>query len=247
MLAQLGLWVGAIDDISALRELADKYDLWLHVDGAFGSLIALSPESKKLAEGQQHADSIGFDLHKWAYMPYEAASVLVRNRKDQNDVFTHSPSYLKSADKGVSIDTTFFADKGLQLSRGFRALKVWMSLKEQGVNKIGRIIEQNIDQAKYLESLVRRSDELELLAPVSLNIVCLRYIAEGLTGEELDQLNQRILIELQESGLAVPSQTLLQGRFAIRVCITNHRTTLDDMKVFADGVVAIGRRFLKEK
>ncbi len=236
---------GAVDDLIGLRALADEHDLWLHVDGAFGSLVALSP-SKALVAGQELADSLAFDLHKWGYVQYEAGVVLTRDEGAQLAAFrpagnAGSPAYLVSASAGASSDTTYFADRGLQLSRGFRALKVWMSFKEQGLDRIGQAIEDNIEQARHLGRLVAVNPELQLLAPVAMNIVCFRYRRDGLSEKALDALNRQILIELQVRGIAVPSQTVLSGLLAIRVCITNHRTVMADMDAVAEAVVALGR------
>lgn len=228
---------GASDDIPALRKLADEFGLWLHIDGAFGSLVALSDDYKHIAKGQELADSIGFDLHKWGFMSYEIACVLVRDQKTQKDTFGQSAAYLNSSDRSLTKDVTFFADRGLQLSRGFRALKAWMCFKEQGIGKIGNIISQNIEQARYLETLVSNNTVLELLAPVPLNIVCFRF-NDGVSDDtKLNAINEEVLLRIQETGLAVPSQTILHGKFAIRVCITNHRTRFEDMDILVQGVL----------
>ena len=233
---------GAVDDLHAIRALADEFNLWFHVDGAFGSMAAWSA-SRDLVDGQDQADSIAFDLHKWGYMPYEVGVVLTRDANAQLVAFQSaagSAAYLQSSQRGISADTTYFADRGLQLSRGFRALKVWMSMKEQGVDRIGAAIQTNIDQAHYLARQVKANEALELLAPVSMNIVCFRYVGGGLADENLNALNQAILTELQVRGIAVPSQTVLAGRFAIRVCITNHRSELSDFDALVDAVLSIG-------
>lgn len=232
----------AVDDLYAVRKLADEFGLWFHVDGAFGSMAAWS-DSRALVAGQELADSIGFDLHKWGYMPYEVGVVLTRDPNAQLAAFQSQPgsaAYLLSSQEGISADTTYFADRGLQLSRGFRALKVWMSMKEQGVDRIGAAIQANIDQAHYLAARIEATDELELLTPVSMNVVCFRYVTDSLTPEQLDTLNQAVLIQLQIRGIAVPSQTILDGRFAIRVCITNHRSELSDFDALVDAVLALG-------
>lgn len=232
----------AVDDLHAIRKLADEFDLWFHIDGAFGSMAAWS-DSRALVAGQELADSIGFDLHKWGYMPYEVGVVLTRDAGAQLAAFQSQPgsaAYLLSSQEGISADTTYFADRGLQLSRGFRALKVWMSMKEQGVDRIGAAIQANIDQAHYLAARIEANDLLELLTPVSMNVVCFRYAADGMTPDQLNALNQAILIQLQMRGIAVPSQTILDGRFAIRVCITNHRSELSDFDALVDAVLALG-------
>ena len=233
---------GATDDLRALRALADEFGLWLHIDGAFGALAAWTP-SRDLVAGQESADSIAFDLHKWGYMPYEAGVALTREPGAQLAAYKPAAAgaYLASPGGGIAADTTYFADRGLQLSRGFRALKVWMSMKEQGVNRIAACIQANIDQARRLAALVDAHPDLERLAPAPLNIVCLRYAPAGVAAEALNALNERILVALQTRGIAVPSQTVLQGRFAIRVCITNHRTRDEDLDILVDAVTAIGR------
>ena len=238
----------AVDDLQAIRALSDEFGLWFHVDGAFGSMAAWSA-SRALVAGQELADSIGFDLHKWGYMPYEVGVVLTRDADAQLAAFQSqagSAAYLQSSIKGISVDTTYFADRGLQLSRAFRALKVWMSMKEQGVDGIGAAIQANIEQARYLAQQVEATAALDLLAPVSMNIVCFRYAPDGMDAERLNSLNQAILTALQVRGVAIPSQTILDGRFAIRVCITNHRSELSDFDALIDAVVAIGGELASE-
>ncbi len=239
---------GATDDLPALRALADETGLWFHVDGAFGALAAWSAR-RELVAGQESADSLAFDLHKWGYMPFEVGVVLTRDATAQLAAFqapeaAGAPAYLRSVRQGIGREATYFADRGLQLSRGFRALKVWMSLKEQGAARIGAAIERNIEQARYLASLVRGHAELELLAPVALNIVCFRYAPRAVPETALNALNQAILAELQLRGIAVPSQTTLDGRFAIRVCVTNHRSEDGDFAALAEAVPALGAELL---
>jgi glutamate/tyrosine decarboxylase-like PLP-dependent enzyme len=232
---------GAVDDIAALRALADEFGLWLHVDGAFGALAALAPRWCHIVEAQSTADSLGLDLHKWGYMPFEVACVLVRHPSAQTRTFGQAPAYLTATDRGVANGVTYFADRGLQLSRGFRALKAWMSLKEYGSDRIGRLIQQNLEQAAHLAAMVDAHPDLERLAPVELNIVCFRFAPAGTEPAQLDNLNEEILFRVQEGGHAVPSHTILGGRFALRVCITNHRTTRLDLDRLVSDVVALGR------
>lgn len=233
---------GAVDDLHAIRALADEFGLWFHVDGAFGSMAAWSA-SRALVAGQELADSIAFDLHKWGYMPYEVGVILTRDADAQVAAFqapAGSAAYLQASQQGIAADVTYFADRGLQLSRGFRALKVWMSMKEQGVDRIGAAIQTNIEQAQYLARRVAATPGLELLAPVAMNIVCFRHVAPGLDVARLNALNQALLVALQVRGIAVPSQTVLDDRFAIRVCVSNHRSELADFDALIDAVVAIG-------
>ncbi len=236
---------GAIDDLERLADLCRREDLWLHVDGAFGALAALSPALRPLLRGIERADSLAFDLHKWLYMPIEVGCVLVRDADAQRRTFSPPASYLASLDRGVASGPHTFAHFGPQLTRGFRALKVWMSLKAHGADKYARLIELNVRQARRLESLVEAHPKLELLAPVPLNVVCFRYVSDGLVGvgterAALDFLNREILMRLQERGIAVPSSTIVRGAFAIRCAFTNHRTRLADIDRLAEAVVALG-------
>jgi glutamate/tyrosine decarboxylase-like PLP-dependent enzyme len=236
---------GATDDLTALAELCRRERLWFHVDGAFGALAALSDRLRPVVRGMAEADSIAFDLHKWLYMPYDVGAVLVRDREAHRRPFATQASYLARLERGAAPNDHDPGSLGPELSREFRGLKVWLLLKEHGVAKFARLIEQNVAQANYLAGLVHRHAELELMAPVPLNIVCFRYRGQAAgvrgQGEELDGLNREILMRLQERGIAVPSATVLHGRFAIRVAITNHRSVRDDFDLLVRKVVEIGR------
>ena len=236
---------GAIDDLTALADLCEREQIWFHVDGAFGALAALSPRLRPLVAGMERAQSIAFDLHKWLYIPYDVGCVLVRDPEAHRRPFTTHASYLARETRGAAPNDHEPGSLGPELSKAFRGLKVWMLLQEHGIEKYARLIEQNVDQAKYLAGLVHRHPELELLAPVPLNIVCLRY--RGKAGEgrgrpgDPDALNRELLIRLQERGIAVPSGTVLQDRFAIRVAITNHRSRREDFEILVRAVVELGR------
>jgi len=233
---------GAIDDLEALADLCRSENLWLHVDGAFGALAALSSRLKSRVRGMERADSLAFDLHKWMYMPFEVGCALVRHPEEHRRTFTVPADYLVHAERGAASGSTWLSDYGLQLSRGFRALKVWMSLKEHGIHKYARLIEQNVDQARYLAERVEANPELELLAPVPLNIVCFRFVAPRLSDERLNALNEEVLFQLQESGVAVPSSTRIDGRYALRVAIVNHRSRREDFDLLVREVLDRGRR-----
>ena len=235
---------GAIDDLETLADICAMEDLWFHVDGAFGALAYLCPDLRPLLGGMGRADSLAFDLHKWMHMPYEIGCALVRNEEDHLAAFELIPEYLAHGDRGVAAGDRWFSDYGIQLSRGFRALKAWMSLKEHGAEKYGRSIRQNVAQAEYLSLQIDESSTLERLAPTSLNIVCFRYSPQGVPEPDVDRLNREILARLQESGVAVPSATVLLGRFAMRVAITNHRTTRADLDLLVQEVSRIGADLL---
>lgn len=232
---------GAIDDLAALSRVCRREGLWFHVDGAFGALAALSPSLRPRLAGMEEADSLAFDLHKWGYLPLEVGCTLVRREEDHRGAFASTAEYLVPSRGGVSTATPRFSDYGVQLSRGFRALKVWMCLKEHGALKLGRIIRQNVDQAQGLARRIRERPELELLAPVPLNVVCFRYVGDGGAPAFLNDLNQRLLVRLHESGVAVPSYTTLEGRYALRVAITNHRSRSEDFDLLVSEVVRLGR------
>ncbi len=238
---------GAIDDLNALLHIAREKHVWFHVDGAFGSLAKLVPAYADQLQAIEEADSIAFDLHKWLYMPYEVGCVLFRNAAQHRAAFAAPANYLLAHERGIAGGPESFSNYGMELSRGFKALKVWMSFKENGLQKYSTMIAQNIAQAQYLGSLIEENCQLELLAPVTLNIVCYRYCRQGMSEQELDMLNKELLMRMQERGIAAPSFTLLHGRYTIRVAITNHRTRLSDMDIMVASSVEIGDEIFNER
>jgi aromatic-L-amino-acid decarboxylase len=233
---------GAIDDLNGLADICEAENIWFHVDGAFGALASLAPLRRHLVEGLTRADSLAFDLHKWMSMPLEIGCVLVRSEAAHRGAFAVTTHYLDhGGDRGMIADSLWFSEYGVQLSRGFRALKAWMSMKAYGIEKYGRMIEKNIAQATYLSERVDAHPELERCAPVPLNIVCFRYIAAALNDVALNALNRELLIRLHESGAAVPSYTSLAGRYVLRVAITNHRSRREDFDFLVEEVVRLGR------
>ena len=198
---------GAIDDLTALADLAEREGLWFHVDGAFGALAALAPGLRDRVAGMERADLLAFDLHKWIGVPIEAGCVLVRREADHRKAFATTAAYLTHGDRGAASGSVWFGEYGPQLSRGFRALKVWMAMQTHGVSAYRQVIQQNVDQAVYLSARIDAEPELELLAPTALNLVCFRYNPGGLDDDRLNALNQEVLIRLQERGIAVPSST----------------------------------------
>ncbi len=236
---------GAIDDLGALSEICNKYKMWFHIDGAFGVFATTLDEYKKYLSGLQKADSLAFDLHKWLQVPYESACLLVRNSELHKSSFTFKASYTLEHERGISAGYSF-KDLGIELSRGFRALKVWFLLKEQGTNNFKKLFKQNIEQARYLNKLIDSNPNLELLAPVSINIVCFRYNNDKLGESELNELNKNLLMDIQETGIAIPSSTIIKGKYALRVCIVNHRTKFEDMDIFVRNVQKIGDKLSAE-
>ena len=234
---------GSVDNLNELADICNEHDLWFHVDGAFGAWAALSSRVRDLVGGMERADSLAFDLHKWMYMPYEIACVLVAHEDKHRDTFSLTPHYLSHGEGNRGMtggDLPWFSDYGFQLSRGFRALKAWISIKEHGIRKYGRLIQQNIDQAAYLAALVEKTPELELMAPVPLNVVCFRYRRDGVDDSVLDELNRKILVELQEQGIAAPSGSNIRGRYVIHMANTNHRSSRKDFELLVKEMVRIG-------
>lgn len=233
---------GAIDDLDALAAFCSAEKIWFHVDGAFGALCVLHEELQPLVSGIEHADSIAFDFHKWLHVPYDAGCILVRDGELHRSAFSMRPAYLGNLPRGLAGGEYWPCDFGPELSRGFRALKVWFALKQHGTRRFGQLIAQNCSQARYLAERISAEPELELLAPVSLNIVCFRYRAAITSESGLDLLNEDLVQDLQESGVAAPSTTRIRGQLAIRVNITNHRCRRADLDLLVDAVLAAGRK-----
>ena len=223
--------VGAFDDLAALSALARAKNLWFHVDAAFGALAALSPAQATLLNGIEQADSVALDFHKWAQVTYEAGCVLVRDPAIQEASFAQATSYLAASNRGLAGGQPWPCDMGPDLSRGFRALKVWMTLSAYGADALGRVVADTCAVAAHLAARIEASDRLELLAPVGLNIVCF-----GVTGFS-DAQTQDLVADLQEQGLFAPSTTMINGRLAIRAAIVNHRTTRADVDALADEIL----------
>jgi glutamate/tyrosine decarboxylase-like PLP-dependent enzyme len=230
---------GAVDDLAALADIAARERLWLHVDGAFGALAALAPELKPLLAGIERADSIAFDFHKWGQSPYDAGFVMMRDAARHRAAFAVAAPYLERRPRGLAAGEPWPCDFGPDLSRGFRALKVWFAFKAYGAAAMGEAIAATCRAARALGARVDAEPELERLAPVTLNIVCFRFRAEA--PSKSDALNAEIVARLQESGRFAPSTTTLDGRLAIRAAIVNHRTTRDDALALADEVLRLGR------
>jgi glutamate/tyrosine decarboxylase-like PLP-dependent enzyme len=194
---------------------------------------------RPLLNGIERADSLAFDFHKWVQVPYDAGCVLVRDKVLQLATFAQSLAYLESAERGIAGNPPWPRDLGPDLSRAFRALKIWFTLRAYGADGIGRVVENSCAVAQYIAERVRREPMLELLAPVPLNIVCFR-VARG--AAELDRFNKEIVADLQESGLAAPSTTTIDGKLAIRAGVFNHRSTRQDADALIDGILEMARR-----
>ncbi|MEL6357245.1 MAG: aminotransferase class V-fold PLP-dependent enzyme, partial [Bacteroidota bacterium] len=231
---------GAIDPLEDIYRICQTYDLWMHIDGAYGALAKLDDHYADRLKYIEYADSVAFDLHKWLYVNYEVGCALIRRKEDHRNAFAITPNYLLPANRGLAGGPDSINNYGFELSRGFKALKVWMSIKEHGLDKYKAIISQNDRQAEFLGRLIANSPFLELVAPVSMSIVCYRYVQVGLSEDELNALNQELLILMQEEGIASPSSTVLNGVFCIRVCIVNHRTKNQDLVALFNTSILLG-------
>lgn len=226
---------GAIDDLARLADLCQREKIWFHVDGAFGAFAKLAPRLASRLDGMERANSLAFDFHKWGQVPYDAGAILVRDSDAHRRAFALPADYLARAERGISGGAPWPCDFGPDLSRGFRALKVWFTMKVYGTAAIGKAIAQNCQLARYLERRITETPQLELLAPVELNIVCFRYRSEN-----PDDINARIVVALQESGSVAPSTTRIGGKVAIRAAIVNHRTSRAEIDALIDGVLSFG-------
>ncbi len=227
---------GAIDDLDALAGICRRERLWFHVDGAYGALAILAPDLAPRLKGIERADSLAFDFHKWGQVPYDAGFILVRDGVLHRNAFASSAPYLRKELRGLAAGSPWPCDYGPDLSRGFRALKTWFTLKVYGTEALGSMISHTCALARYLEGRIAATPDLELLAPVDLNVVCFRYRAE-----DAQRINPRIVIELQESGVVAPSTTILEGRLAIRAAIVNHRASSREIDMLVEKTVELGR------
>ena len=234
---------GAVDSLAEIRDVADRFQLWMHVDGSYGAFAVLAESARKLFEGMERADSIALDPHKWLYLPVDVGCVIYREPEIARAAFAHEAEYTRII--GQEADEAFaFWDYGPELSRRFRALKVWMLLKGVGLDSLGEAIESNLACARHLESMVRASDDFEMVAPVELSIFCFRHVPVQLRNgspQAIDAFNERLLIALQRDGSSYLSNATLGGRFALRGCVLNYRTTLRDMEILLDDLRRVAR------
>jgi aromatic-L-amino-acid/L-tryptophan decarboxylase len=235
---------GAIDPLREIAEVCRRHGLWLHVDGAYGALAILSQRYRDELEPMALADSLAFDPHKWMSVPYEAGLVLVRDGEELRAAFSLVPEYLRidSQSEGGVHGPPWLSEYGFLQTRGFLALKVWMALKHSGLLGYTRAVEHDLALAEHLASRVDASPLLELAAPPSLSIVCFRYVPAALAGDtlRLNELNQRLLEQVQLSGQAFLSSTTLTGRIVLRACIVNYRSTRADIDQMVDAILAAG-------
>jgi len=234
---------GAIDSLGEIRDIANRFQLWMHVDGSYGAFAILAESARELFAGMEQADSIALDPHKWLYLPVDVGCVIYRDPEVARATFAHEAEYTRMF--GEQADEAFVCwDYSPELSRRFRALKVWMLLKGVGLDRLSDAIENNLACARYFESMVQASDDFEMAAPVELSIFCFRHVPDRLRNESpkvIDAFNERLLVALQRDGSSYLSNTTLGGRFALRGCVLNYRTTLRDMEILLDDLRRVGR------
>lgn len=231
---------GAVDPLGALADLCQEEGLWLHADGAYGAAAALSPRGRELLRGIERVDSLALDPHKWLFQPFEIGCVLVRDRRLLHDAFTIHADYLQDVHRDV--EAINFCDYGIQLSRSFRALKLWMSLQVFGLAEFRRAVERGLDLAERAEAILRQDPAWEMVTPARLAVVTFRFAAPGLSAEALERVNLGIVDGLRAGGFAVVTSTRLGGRTALRLCTINPRTTQADLAGTIERIAAIGRQ-----
>ncbi|WP_051750481.1 pyridoxal phosphate-dependent decarboxylase family protein [Phycicoccus jejuensis] len=229
------------DQTLDVAALAQREGLWLHVDGAIGGFLGLSAH-RDLVRGMARADSLALDLHTWMQAPMDVGLVLVRDEAAHRATFSVVPAYLRHATRGLAAGDVWFTEYGIDLTRGFRALRVWMALLAHGADAHGAVMDRTTALAYRLAELVDGHPALERLAPVGCDIVCLRYRVDGLDEEQLDAVNRELVLLVQESGVAVVTETTLRGRLAVRVAIGNHRTRPEDLDLFVAALERLGPR-----
>lgn len=239
---------GAVDRFPEIGKIAKRHDLWLHVDGSYGAFAILAQSVRDLFAGIERADSIALDPHKWLYLPVDVGCVIYREPEKARPAFALEAEYTRVF--AEQVDEAFaFWDFGPELSRRFRALKVWMLLKGVGLHELGQAIESNLACARHFESLVLASDDFEMMAPVELSIFCFRHLPSRLrhaAPEAIDAFNEKLMVALQRDGSSYLSNAMIDGRFALRGCVLNHRTTLADMETLVDDLRRVAATLLPD-
>ncbi len=231
---------GAVDPLHGLADFAEEHDIWLHIDAAYGGFAILCEEGRALLSGMERADSIAMDAHKWLFQPFEAGCLMVRDVRRLETAFAVRPEYLQDTEWGQEHPN--FGDRGLQLSRAFRALKVWISVQTFGMEAFEKGVRNGIDLAARAERFVRESTILQVANPASLGVICFRVNPKGseLNEESLAELNAAVQQRVIDNQVAMMSSTRLKGRYSLRICILNHATTWDDVRETLEAIEAIG-------
>lgn len=218
---------GSVDPLHAIADFTGAESIWLHVDAAYAGFAVLSEEGKAMLSGIERADSLTLDPHKWLFVPFECGCLMVRDPGVLSDAFRIVPEYLKDVQPGE--EEVNFSDRGEQLTRYSRALKVWMSVSYFGTDAIRDEIEAAFKRARVLESLVQQSTDFEILSPAQFGICCFRARPAGVKESDLDALNDRVNSRVVSNGRFLISSTRLRGNFSLRICTLGFRTTEDDI------------------
>ena len=229
---------GAVDPLPGLADLCQREDLWLHADGAYGAAAVLCERGRKALAGLERVDSLSLDPHKWLFQPIEIGCVLLRDRRLLHDAFTIHPEYLQDVHRDR--EAVNFCDHGIQLTRGFRALKLWMSIQVFGMDAFRRAVDRGFDLAETAERILRESPRWEVTTPAQMGVVSFRYSIPGMTEEELDALQTGIVDGLRAEGFALATSTRLRGRVALRLCTINPRTTDEDVRATIEHMARLG-------
>jgi aromatic-L-amino-acid decarboxylase len=229
---------GAIDPLDAVADVCRRHGVWLHADGAYGGFARLAPSAAEALSGLHLVDSISLDPHKWLFVPVDSGCVLVRDESTLRRAFSYAADYVDVIATPEMSEYAFW-DYGPELTRRFRALKIWMALKAYGVRAIADAIERNIGLARRLAALIDASDDFERLAPVPLSIVNFRYVRDG---ADLNALNKMLMLKVQHGGHSYLSNAMIGDAFALRVCIVNHRTTDEDLVELLEEIRRCARR-----
>ena len=229
---------GAVDPLHDIADFCERERIWFHVDAAYGGFAVLTDEGKGMLSGIERADSITLDPHKWLFVPFECGCLMAKDPATLTSAFRIWPEYLKDVEPGEEEVT--FADRGVQLTRYSRAMKIWTSVKYFGTDIISSAIGDAMNRARLLESLVRNSADFEILSPAQFGIVCFRACPAGVDQDELDALNERINSRIVSKGKFLISSTRLNERFSLRMCTLGFRTTEDDIReLFASAESAL--------
>lgn len=231
---------GAVDDLHTVADICKKHNLWYHVDAAYGGPAASVDKTSSLFSGIERADSVVVNPHKWMYVPFEAGGVLVKNPEHLRRTFSTIPHYLKSDQQNSG--RTDLMEYNLPLTKEFKALKVWMTLKAYGADRLRDEITSDINKAQYLVERIKQNKNLELMAPVPLSIVCFRYNSEKIQNNAVDELNEQLIDKIESDGRVFLTGTKINGKTAMRVCFINHRTQKSDIDLLIDVVLEIGNQ-----
>ena len=235
---------GSIDPLPALAEFCEDERIWFHVDAAYGGFALLTEDGKEKLDGIEKADSVGMDAHKWFFQPYEVGALIVKNGQNLEDTFSIRHDALQDTVWGANHPN--FSDRGIQLSRSPRALKIWMSVQIFGIARFRLAIQNGLDLAERAAAYISAEPMLELMTPVSLGVVCFRVTSEGADEQSLEEINRKVLAHVFWDELAFVSSTNLKGKFSLRLCVLNHTTTWKDVQQTLDLVVHLGSQTLNE-